>query len=335
VRIAGVAELVDAYDSKSYVARREGSSPSLGTMKHKVLVIVGPTASGKSALAVELSRKFDGEVISADSRQVYRGLDIGTGKITKREMRGIAHHLLDVASPSAVFTARDFVQRASTIISKSRKLPIVVGGTGFYIDALLGRITVPDVPPDKALRTRLQKRPAAQLFVMLKKADPRRARAMSTPSERNNKVRIIRALEIATAHKKLSKGSPQKRSKDSPRYDVLWIGIKPSQGELEQRIKTRLKARIRAGMIDEAKRLRGQGLSLKRMENLGLEYRSLAHLLKHKITRKEFEEELFRDIRRYAKKQLTYWKRNRDIRWYELRQKSRIARDVAHWLRVR
>jgi tRNA dimethylallyltransferase len=301
----------------------------------RVLVMVGPTASGKSALAVELARKFDGEVISADSRQVYRGLDIGTGKITKREMRGVVHHLLDVASPRTVFTARDFVQRASTIISKSRKLPIVVGGTGFYIDALLGRITVPDVPPDKALRARLQKRSVTQLFAMLKRADPRRAKMMNTPSERNNKVRIVRALEIATAQKKLSKRSPQKTSKGSPRYDVLWIGIKPSQPELEKRIKTRLKARIRAGMIEEAKRLRKQGVSLKRMENLGLEYRSLARLLQHKTTRAEFQQELFRDIRRYAKRQLIYWKRNTDIRWYNTKQKSRIARDVAHWLRVR
>jgi tRNA dimethylallyltransferase len=194
---------------------------------------------------------------------------------------------------------------------------------------------VPDVPPDNALRARLQKKSVAQLFTMLKKADPRRAKTMNTPSERNNKVRIIRALEIAAAQKKLSKRSPQKRSKDSPRYNVLWIGIKPSQRELEKRIKTRLKARIRAGMIDEAKRLRKQGLSLKRMENLGLEYRSLARLLKNDITRGEFEDELFRDIRRYAKRQLTYWKRNTDIVWFDPKQKTEIARDVAHWLRVR
>jgi tRNA dimethylallyltransferase len=302
--------------------------------KPKILVLVGPTASGKSALAVELAHTFDGEIISADSRQVYRGLDIGTGKITKREMRGVAHHLLDVASPSTVFTAREFVRKASAIISKSKRLPIVVGGTGFYVDALLGRISVPDIPPDKKLRARLQKRSAAELFAMLKKSDARRAKVMDTSSERNNKVRLIRAHEIAASQKKLSKSFPQKRRKDSPRYDVLWIGIHPPQRELEKRIKTRLRSRIRAGMIEEAKRLRKQGVSLKRMENLGLEYRSLARLLRHKTSREEFEEGLFRDIRRYAKKQRAYWKRNTEISWFDPKQKTPITRLIARWIKT-
>src|SRR4051812_18967754 len=117
---------------------------------HKVLVIVGPTASGKSALAVELARRFKGEVISADSRQVYRGLDIGSGKISRKEMRGVKHHLLNVASPKKTFTASDYIKhgrRAIEKISKSARLPIVVGGTGFYIDALLGRVKLADVVP--------------------------------------------------------------------------------------------------------------------------------------------------------------------------------------------
>src|SRR5580693_2616583 len=127
----------------------------------KVLVIVGPTASGKSALAVALAKKFKGEIISADSRQVYRGLNIGTGKITKREMRGVPHHLLDVVSPKKIFTAHDFVthaRRAISNIAKRGKLPIIAGGTGFYIDALVGRIVLPDVPVDEKLRARLEKK---------------------------------------------------------------------------------------------------------------------------------------------------------------------------------
>ena len=127
--------------------------------KPHILVLVGPTASGKSGLAIELAKLFDGEVISADSRQVYRGLTIGTGKVTKREMQRIPHHLLDVASPTKTFSADDFVQlaqRAIEDITSRGKLPIITGGTGFYIDSLVGRITLPNVPPNKALRERLE-----------------------------------------------------------------------------------------------------------------------------------------------------------------------------------
>jgi tRNA dimethylallyltransferase len=299
----------------------------------KVLVIVGPTASGKSALAVALAKKFDGEVISADSRQVYRGLDIGTGKITKREMKGVAHHLLDVASPKRNFSAGDFAKRARAAIasiSKLEKLAVLAGGTGFYIDALLGRIPLPEVKPDPKLRARLQKRTAAQLYALLKTRDPKRAKLMDTPSERNNKVRLIRALEIAAVEV-----GPRYFAEVGPRHNALWVGIRPTQKEMERRIRTRLEARMRLGLVAEGKRLHAGGLSYKRMEELGLEYRALSQLLQNEISREDFEEELFRNIRRYAKKQLAYWKRNKAIRWYAPQQKERVARDVAAWLRTR
>lgn len=292
-------------------------------MKSKVLVIVGPTASGKSALGVSLARTFGGEIISADSRQVYRGLNIGTGKITKKEMRGIPHHLLDVASPKKKFSAGDYTRLARAKVT-SIILPIVVGGTGFYIDSLLGRIEMPDVRPNTKLRAQLQKKSATQLFTMLKKRDPKRATLMDTPSERNNKVRLIRALEIAAA-------KPEK-SEATPAYDVLWIGINPPFATLEKKINARLSARIKGGMIAEAKRLRNAGLSYKRMEELGLEYRSLARFLQGKISKKEMEEELQRDIRRYAKKQLMYWKRNKEIAWFDSKDGKKIEAAVRAWL---
>lgn len=301
--------------------------------RHKVLVIVGPTASGKSALAVELAKKFEGEIISADSRQVYRGLDIGTGKITKKEMRGVRHHLLDIASPKKIVTAHEFSKKARAAvaaIAARGSLPIVVGGTGFYIDALLGRVELPNVAPNRRLRAALRKKTAAHLYALLKKRDPARARKMNTPSERNNKARLVRALEIAAAPKKpVSKHA-------HPRVvlgNALWVGIRPSQKELERRIRVRLAARIRRGMIAEAKRLRAQGLSYERMEELGLEYRSLARLLRKKITRKEFEEELFRDIRRYAKKQLAYWKRNEEITWFPSARSGSIQKTISTWFK--
>jgi tRNA dimethylallyltransferase len=296
----------------------------------KVLVIVGPTASGKSALGVALAHKLNGEIVSADSRQVYKGLNIGTGKITKREMEGVPHHLLDVASPKKTFTASDFLKRGRAAIddiSKRGKLPIIVGGTGFYIDSLVGRIALPDVPPNRALRSRLSKKTAKQLYALLQKKDPARAKTMDTPSESNNKVRLIRALEIATALGTIP------IIKDRPLYDVLWIGISPSDKVLRKNITIRLFARIRLGMISEAMKLHAAGLTYKRMIELGLEYRSLARLLQKKISMAELKTELQSDIWRYARKQIGYWKRNKDIEWFEPKQAAKIKETVTAWLK--
>ena len=288
---------------------------------------MGPTSSGKSALAVGLAKKFGGEVISADSRQVYRGLNIGTGKITKREMKGIPHHLLDVASPKRKFSADDYVRHARAAIediSKRGKLPIVAGGTGFYIDALVGRIVLPDVPPNKKLRTQLEKKSPAQLFALLKKKDPRRAKTI----EPHHKRRLVRALEIAAA----LGGVPQNNDLRS-RYDVFWIGIAPPMKELEKKIAIRLFARIREGMVGEAKGLHAAGLPYKRMEELGLEYRSLARHLQGSISRKQMTEELNRAIRKYAIRQIRYWKRNKDILWFKDARAVRVSKSVRVWLK--
>lgn len=277
--------------------------------KRKVIVVVGPTASGKSALAVKLARKRNGEVISADSRQVYKGLNIGTGKITKKEMRGIPHHLLDVASPKKVFTAQQFMEKgrlALADIAKRGKTAVICGGTGFYIDALLGRISLPDVPPDPKLRAKLAKKSSPELFALLKKLDPRRAREI----DRHNPVRLVRAIEIAHAL-----GKVPARGAEHTHTKVEWIGIKPSSALLRKRIHTRLLARIKQGMVREAAQLHKGGLSWRRMEELGLEYRWLARFLQGKVTKKEMLEHLERDIRHYAKRQMTYWRRNQGIRW--------------------
>lgn len=274
----------------------------------KLIAVVGPTASGKTSLGIYLAQKLNGEIISADSRQVYRGLDIGTGKATKREMAGIRHHLLDVASPKRQFTVDNFVkqaQRAYSRIAREGKAAIAVGGTGLYVDMLAGRMSYPAVPPNEALRARLAANTPAQLFLMLQKLDPARAATIDP----HNPRRLVRAIEIAHA----IGASPAPVS--APAYDVLWLGLNPAPHKLASNIRKRLASRMKAGMLAEARQLHRQGLSYKRMEELGLEYRYLARLMQGKLAREEFMAELEHAIQGYAKRQNTWFKRNKDIRW--------------------
>ena len=311
-------------------------------MQKKVLVIVGPTASGKSDLAMRLANKLNGEVISADSRQVYKGLDIGTGKVPRDRIKassnklaansylhkGVPHHLLDVADPKKQFTVSNFVESANqaiTMIYHSDHLPIVTGGTGFYIDALVGTVSLPDVPPNKLLRIRLNKLSKEKLFEMLKKKDPARAKTIDP----HNKVRLIRALEIVST---LGHVPTPKLGHRMSKYRFVFIGLKLDQEELDKRIMRRLLKRM-PGMILEARRLRRQGLSWKRMHELGLEYRYLALYLQNKITKAQMIEELYREIRRYAKRQMTWFKRNKKIRWFESNQSDNIENGVRNMLR--
>ena len=193
---ARVEKLANSIDSKLIAERLAGSSPASGTMKTKLLVIVGPTASGKSDIAVRLAQKYNGEVISADSRQVYKGLDIGTGKITAAEMKGIPHWCLDVADPHERFTAMDWKEQAEKaivdIVSRG-KLPIICGGTGFYISALIDDLGFPDVEANTEEQKKLEEKTAEELFEELKKLDPARAATI----ELKNKRRLARAIIIA------------------------------------------------------------------------------------------------------------------------------------------
>ncbi len=283
-------------------------------MSKKILVIVGPTASGKSGLAVRLAKKFGGEIISADSRQVYKNLDIGTGKITKKEMQGVPHHLLDVVDPRKQFSVSEYKKLAVKKIEKI-KLPIIVGGTGFYIDAVARRTDFPDIPPNKKLRNKLNKKTEAELFKMLQKKDPRRAKNI----DRYNKVRLIRALEIVGA----LGGVPKLKLKKNKNF--IYIGLRPI--DLKKRIKIRLLKRL-SGMIKEAEKLRRNGLSYKRMHELGLEYRFLALYLKGRLSKKEFVERLNTAIDQYAKRQMTWFKRNKEIVWFEPEEYEKIERYV-------
>ena len=283
----------------------------MAKIKQRVLVILGPTASGKSSLAVKLAKKFNGEIISADSRQVYKGLNVGTGKITKREMRGIPHYLLDVASPKKQFSVSKYKKLAEEnvrYIVQKGKLPIVVGGTGFYIDVLTGAVSLPDVPPNKKLRDKLNKKSAAELFKMLEKKDPKRAHAIDP----RNKVRLIRALEIIKA---IGKVPELTNNQQLTTNNFIYIGLKPDN--LDKRIHERLLKRLDR-MIKEGRKLYKQGLSYKRMHELGLEYRYIGMYLQKKISKKEMVKKLNIAIRQYAKRQMTWFKRNKKIKWFTL-----------------
>lgn len=284
----------------------------------KVIVVCGPTATGKSDLAIALAKKFDGEVVSADSRQVYKGLDIGSGKVTQEEMQGVPHHLLDVCDPKKVYNVEKFKEDAKKavdgILSRG-KLPIVCGGTGFYIDALIYDESFPAVRPDPKLRARLSQKSAEALMKEIRKLDPRRAKELDP----HNKVRTIRAIEVARA---LGSVPPTKRAK---RYETLWIGLTTDRETLRTRIHTRLVKRMKRGMLDEAKRLRAKGLSWKRFHALGLEYRYLALLLQKKLSEEEMLTLLENEIVHFAKRQMTWFKRNKGIKWFSPSQTKEIS----------
>ena len=295
--------------------------------KIKLIAIMGPTASGKSDLAVELALRFNGEVISADSRQVYRGLDIGSGKITKREMRGIPHYLLDVANPKNKFTVAQYkrlADRAIADIAKRSKTPILCGGTGFYIQAVISGMVIPEVPPNEKLRTQLEKKTTTQLLAMLEKLDPRRAKEIDTQNPR----RLIRAIEIAKAL-----GHVPKIIHAESLYEVLQIGISIEQKTLEQKIAKRLAARMKKGMLAEGRRLHTEGLSWKRMRALGLEYRMLADVLTETTPRKDAEQQLLFDIGNYAKRQMMWFKRDQTIKWFTVKETARIFREAREFLK--
>ncbi|MES2437156.1 MAG: tRNA (adenosine(37)-N6)-dimethylallyltransferase MiaA [Patescibacteria group bacterium] len=296
-------------------------------IKPKILVIVGPTSSGKSDLAVELALKYNGEVVSADSRQVYKGMDIGTGKITKEEMKGVPHHLLDVISPSNeyVFSVQDFkvlADKAIADILSRNKLPIICGGTGFYIQAVVDNVTLPEVSPDQVLRAKLSEKSTEELFEMLKAKDPERAEVIDP----HNHVRIIRALEINEALGNVPKIQTE------PLYDTLQIGIEISDEELRPRIFKRLLKRFDLGMLDEAKKLHAEGVTFKRMEDLGLEYKYMALHLQNKLTQQEMIDALEIATRQYARRQKTWFRRDKRIKWLSLDNKSEIACSIDQFI---
>ena len=278
-------------------------------MKSRLVVILGPTASRKSDVAVRAAHLLNGEIVSADSRQVYKGLDIGTGKITEAEMQGVPHHLLDIADPRTVFTVSDYKSRAEEAIDDilSRdKLPILCGGTGLYINAVIDNLVIPEVPPNQELREELADKSVEELYERLLARDPRRAAAIDPKNPR----RLVRALEVSSAL-----GAVPELSYGAARYNPIIVGLQIDPKELSVRIQKRLDDRLAHGMVQEAEKLHAHGLTFDRMKSLGLEYKYLALHIEGELSHEEMRQELFRAIVAYSKRQITWFKKDPRVVW--------------------
>ncbi|MCR4261011.1 MAG: tRNA (adenosine(37)-N6)-dimethylallyltransferase MiaA [Candidatus Colwellbacteria bacterium] len=295
----------------------------------KVLAIVGPNASGKSDLAVQLAHKFNGEVISADSRQVYRGLDLSSGKVPGKwrirgfnrryEYQDIPHHLVDIVSPRKSFTVQQYkkkAQRALQDILQRGKLPIVAGGTGFYVDALLYDFQIPEAPPNKQLRKELEGLTTEQLMHRLSALDPHRAKSIDA----KNRRRIIRAIEIVVS---IHSPVPQIDlfNKESP-YHLLKIGMDIPKDELKRKMAARLERRIKDGMIEEVRRTHLLGVSWERLRSMGLEFHHIIQHIKGEIPEEKMVTLIETKDHQFARKQMVWFKRDKNTIWIDVPAKA-------------
>ena len=289
-------------------------------MKPKVVVIVGPTASGKTALSIELAKKLDGEIISSDSMQIYKDMDIGTAKVTKEEAQGIKHYLVDFVSPDQRYTVSDFKKDAETAIKEileKGKVPIVVGGTGLYINSLIYGIEYQDMKIDENYRNMLMERAEdpqelEKLWEEANRIDPE---AM-TKISRNDKKRIIRVLEIYKATGKTKTEQEILSRQKGTEYDYKVFGISMDREKLYERINLRVDLMIQAGLEDEVKNLLNKYSEFPTaMQGLG--YKEVKEYFDGIITREEMIDKIKQESRRYAKRQLTWFRRNNEIIWLD------------------
>ena len=275
----------------------------------KLIVVAGTNASGKSGLGVSLAERYGGEVVSADSRQVFRGLDLGSGKITPEETRGVPHHLIDVCEPGDFFSMHDFQRLAYAAIDgilKRGRLPFLVGGTGLYVASVTEGYVMSDRPPYLEYRDYLETFETPRLYEMLVASVP------DIEIEKNNRNRVMRVLE------KLHAGDDHVPH-NQPRYDCLTLGVTWDRETLQARIDERLERRLRQGMIEEVQGLLDAGVSVEFMMKLGLEYRFITQYLTGEIPdRENMLEQLGNAIKKFAKRQMTWFRRDGDILWLDM-----------------
>ncbi len=311
----------------------------------KVLVILGPTATGKTDLALDLAKKFNGELVACDSRQVYTGLDIGTGKtpstdskLTKHpnywEIDGVKIWMYDVIDPKYSYTVKDYIEQATKVIQdifKRQKLPIVVGGTGLYLKALLEGVPNLAIPFDPKLRERLSNLSVSELQDML--------RAISitgwdrlNQSDQQNPRRLLRFIELNIMNPYII--SDQKSKINDQNYDVLKIGLSAPRSILYEKINSRVLAWLDLGIITEVKRLKKRGVSHQRFKDLGLEYNIISQYLKGEIQYDQMIDQMQTKVRQYAKRQITWFKKTPEVNWFDITDSnstSEIEKKVQIW----
>jgi tRNA dimethylallyltransferase len=303
-------------------------------MAKNLIVILGPTASGKTALAAKLAYDLGGEIISADSRQVYKGMNIGTGKdLNQYKINGkqIAYHLIDIIKPESEFSLFEFQKIFyETFIKLTREkiLPILVGGTGLYLESVLAGYNMPQALPDEQLRKKLAKKSKSQLQAILIALKPR----LHNRTDLDDNQRLIRAIEIEMA-RNIRKSEQQAK----PDIDAIIFGILWERSLLRRRIELRLKERLEQGMIEEVKELHDKGLSWERLDSFGLEYRYVSQYLQNKITFDDMRAKLTTGIHQFAKKQETWFRRMEKkgiaINWIEGNDYTLLRESVIKYLK--
>ncbi|MBQ3705936.1 MAG: tRNA (adenosine(37)-N6)-dimethylallyltransferase MiaA [Clostridia bacterium] len=277
-------------------------------MKKKLIAVVGTNASGKSGLGIRLAKAYGGEIVSADSRQVYEGMDLGSGKVTPEEMDGVPHHLLDVVKPGEFFSMADFQRLAyeaiEDILARGRQ-PFLVGGTGLYVDAVTEGYVLSDRKPDPGLRAHLETYDTPALYEMLRERIP------DTDVDPKNRHRVMRMLE------KLEAGDegPAPRA---PRYETLKLGVTWPREILKERIDERLDRRLEQGMVEEVRAMLEAGVSEEFLTKLGLEYKYLTWYLTGKMDYDRMKGELRLAIKRFAKRQMTWFRKDPEIHWLDM-----------------
>ena len=299
--------------------------------KKPLLIIAGPTAAGKSRLSVLLAEKINGEIISADSMQVYRHMDIGSAKITAQEMQGIPHHLIDILEPSEDFNValfQNLAKQAMAEIYGRGRIPILVGGTGFYIQSILYDIDFTEEETDYAYRKSLEEfsdtKGAEALFERLKEADPESAAELHP----NNVKRVIRALEYYhLTGQKISEHNKEQRKKTSP-YDAFYFVLNMDRKKLYDRIDRRVDLMIQNGLVEEVKHLKEMGLNNKNVSMQGLGYKEILAVLNGDCSLEEAIYTIKRDTRHFAKRQLTWFRREPDAIWLDCDPDTRTPEDI-------
>ncbi|MBU1992099.1 MAG: tRNA (adenosine(37)-N6)-dimethylallyltransferase MiaA [Patescibacteria group bacterium] len=286
----------------------------LQTAEKPLVVLLGPTASGKTSLSLKLAKKFNGEVISADSRQLYKGMQIGTDTLPMEKRQGIPHHMIEVLEPDEQFTVAEYKQKAAHIINqilRKKKVPFLVGGTGLYISAIVENYEIPQIPPDFELRNQLQKDLEKQgvdyLYRQLQAADPITAERTDPKNPRF----VMRALEIVAA------GQQKSVSKKKPLYDTFLIGIDRPREELYEKIEKRVDEQVERGLLKEVEKLMEQGYNENLPAITALGIKEIIPYLRGEMSLEEALDTIKRNTRNYAKRQFTWFKRYKNINWIQ------------------